>query len=166
MNDNILTSADRKEALSRVYVAAVAASAGYTLAKQDFDRDGVDVQIRAGGAMCPSLDIQLKASARLGEGREEEFRYPLPCRNYDLLRKQTLVPRILVVLDLPKEESRWVTISTEELVMKRCAYWANIKGFPETSNKETVTIPINKQNSFNSDSLKELMNKTRTGAIS
>ena len=105
MIDKILTSGDRKEALSRAYVAVVAASAGYTLAVQDFDRDGVDVQIRTGVAMRPSLDIQLKASAHLGEGREEEFRYPLPCRNYDLLREQTLVPRILVVLDLPEDEA-------------------------------------------------------------
>ena len=78
MNDVILASTDRQEALSRAYVAAVAASAGYTLAVQDFDRDGVDVQVRAGGTMRPSLDIQLKATSRLDQGREEQFRYPAP----------------------------------------------------------------------------------------
>ena len=69
MNDAILGSTDREEALSRAYVAAVAAGAGYTLAVQDFDRDGVDVQVRAGGAMRPSLDIQLKATVRLKRGK-------------------------------------------------------------------------------------------------
>ena len=49
---------DRKEGLSRAYVQAVAAAAGYTLAEQNFDLDGVDVQVRAGGAMRPSLDMQ------------------------------------------------------------------------------------------------------------
>ena len=95
MSDAILASTDREEALSRAYIAAVAASAGYTLAVQDFDRDGVDVQVRAGGAMRPSLDIQLKATVQLSEGGEDEFRYRLRRRNYDLLREQTLVPRIL-----------------------------------------------------------------------
>lgn len=166
MSDAILASTDREEALSRAYVAAVAASAGYTLAVQDFDRDGVDVQVRAGGAMRPSLDVQLKATVQLGEGREDEFRYPLRRQNYDLLREQTLVPRILVVLDLPGDESRWVSISAEELVMRRCAYWANIKGFPETTNKETVTVAIKKQNRFDIESLRELMDRARTGAIS
>ncbi len=47
----LMSVTDREEALSRAYVAAVAAGAGYLTASMDFDRDGVDVQIRAGGAM-------------------------------------------------------------------------------------------------------------------
>ena len=166
MSDAILASTDREEALSRAYVAAVAASAGYTLAMQDFDRDGVDVQVRAGGAMRPSLDIQLKATIQMREGEEGEFRYPLRRRNYDLLREQTVVPRILVVLDLPGDESQWVSISAEELVIRRCAYWANIKGFPETANLETVTVSIQKTNRFDTNGLRELMDRARSGAIS
>ena len=166
MRDAILASTDREEALSRAYVAAVAASAGYTLAMQNFDRDGVDVQVRAGGAMRPSLDVQLKATIQLSEDREGEFRYPLRRRNYDLLRTQTLVPRILVVLDLPGDESQWVSISAEELVMRRCAYWASIKGFPETTNQETVTVSIKKRNRFDTENLRELMDQARSGAIS
>ena len=81
MNDTILAQTDREEALSRAYVAAVAAGAGYTLAVQDFDRDGIDVQVRAGGTMRPSLDIQLKATIRLDQGGDDEFRYSLRRRN-------------------------------------------------------------------------------------
>ena len=165
LNDAILTSTDREEALSRAYVAAVAAGAGYTLATQDFDRDGVDVQVRAGGDMLPSLDIQLKATIQLGDGQDDEYRYALRRRNYDLLRVETLVPRILVVLDLPKDEADWISISTEKLVMKRCAYWVAMAGFPETTNKETVTISIKKQNRFDIEGLKDLMNRARTGAL-
>ena len=166
MSDAILGPSDRKEALSRAYVAAVAAGAGYTLAVQDFDRDGVDVQVRAGGAMRPSLDIQLKATVRLGEGGDDDFRYPLPRRNYDLLREPTIVPRILVVLDLPREEGRWISMSAEELVMRRCAYWANIAGFPETSNTETVTVAIGKRNRFDTEGLGNLMERARKGVLS
>ena len=68
MSDAILAQTDKEEALSRAYAAAIAAGAGYTLAAQDFDRDGVDVQFRAGGTMRPSLDIQLKATINLTEG--------------------------------------------------------------------------------------------------
>lgn len=166
MSDAILTSNDREEALSRAYVAAVAAYTGYTLAVQDFDRDGVDVQVRAGGAMRPSLDIQLKATIHLGKGEEDEFRYALRRSNYDQLHEQALVPRILVVLDLPMDEGQWISISAEELVMRRCAYWANIAGFPETTNKETVTISIKKQNRFDTENLKDLMERAREGVIS
>lgn len=166
MSDAILGPSDRKEALSRAYVAAVAAGAGYTLAVQDFDRDGVDVQVRAGGAMRPSLDIQLKATVRLSGGGEGGFRYPLPRRNYDLLREPTIVPRILDVLDLPREEGRWISRSAEELVMRRCAFWANIAGFPETSNTETVTVVLGKHDLFDIEGLRSLMERARTGVLS
>ena len=166
MSDALLTSNDQKEALSRAYVAAVAAGAGYTLAVQDFDRDGVDIQVRAGGDMRPSLDIQLKATVRLKQYEQGEgLRYPLCRRNYDLLRESTLVPRILVVLDLPEDEERWVNISAEELVMRRCAYWVSIAGFSETANTATVTVTIEKQNRFDIESLKKLMDWARTGVI-
>lgn len=168
MSDALLTSNDQKEALSRAYVAIVAAGAGYTLAVRDFDRDGVDVLVRAGGGMRPSLDIQLKATARLGQGeQEEEFRYKLPRRNYDLLRGETQTPRILVVLDLPEDEEQWVDISAERLVMRRCAYWASLEGCPETDNTTRVTITLKKRNRFDIKSLKKLMewSRTRTGVM-
>ena len=50
--------------------------------------------------------------------------------------------------------------------MRRCAYWANIRGLPETTNKETVTVAIERQNRFDTESLKDLMDRARTGAIS
>ena len=166
MSDAILASTDQEEALSRAYVSAVAADAGYTLAEQDFDRDGVDVQVRAGGAMRPSLDIQLKATVQLSDGQDGAFRYPLRRRNYDLLREQTLVPRILVVLDLPSDKDEWVRILPSKLVMKRCAYWVSLKGFPETQNSATVTVKIGKQNRFDTGCLRELMDRARKGEIS
>jgi hypothetical protein len=90
--DALLTTQDRQEALSRAYVTAVAAAAGYVTAEQDFDRDGVDIQVRAGGQQRPSLDIQLKATTRANGHESDEFRYPLKRRNYDLLIEPTMVP--------------------------------------------------------------------------
>lgn len=165
MSDGILAQTDKEEALSRAYAAAIAASAGYTIAVQDFDRDGVDVQFRAGGSMRPSLDIQLKATINLVDAGDEEFRYALRRRNYDLLREETLVPRILVVLELPREESSWINVSPEELAIRRCAYWAYLRGFPETTNAESVTVSIKKKNRFDVDAIKSLMDQARKGAI-
>src|SRR5215475_7839335 len=142
MTDALMAVTDREEALSRAYVAAVAAGAGYVTASMDFDRDGVDVQIRAGGEMRPSLDIQLKATINLGEPTDNVFRFPLKRRNYNLLRAETMIPRILVVLDLPRNEADWLHVAPDQLIMRRCAYWADLVGMPETDNKESVTIPI------------------------
>lgn len=165
MSDALLALTDSEEALSRAYIAAIAAGAGYVTAQMDFDRDGVDVQIRAGGLMRPSLDVQLKATINLGAAAGGSFRYPLKRRNYDLLREQSMVPRILVLLDLPTDKSDWMSVAPEQLVMRRCAYWVNLAGFAETQNKETVTISVYCANQFHVDGLKALMDKARTGAI-
>ncbi len=165
MSDAILVQTDKEEALSRAYAEAIAAIAGYTLAVQNFDRDGVDVQCRAGGSMRPSLDIQLKATINLADGSDDEFRYALRRRNYDLLREETSVPRILVVLELPKEESSWINVNTQELAIRRCAYWVSLHGFPERTNSESVTVSIKKSNRFDVEALKALMEQARRGAI-
>ena len=160
-----MSATDREEALSHVYVAAVAAAAGYTLAKQDFDRDGVDVQVRAGGSMRPSLDLQLKATTNLQEGSADLLRYPLKRRNYDLLRESTMVPRLLVLLDLPSDEAEWLDVGAERLILRRCAYWASFANAPETANMESVTVDIRRCDRFNPSGLRELMEQARTGAI-
>ena len=77
-------------------------TAGYVVATMDFDRDGIDCEIKAGGRMRPSLGIQLKATVDLGEVADGSYRYPLKRRNFDLLRGPTQVPRLLVLLDLPR----------------------------------------------------------------
>lgn len=165
MTDNLLTGTDREEALSRAYVQAVAAGAGYVVATMDFDRDGVDVEIKAGGAMRPSIGLQLKATTNLNVAKDGLFRFPLKRRNYDLLRIPTQVPRLLVVLDLPSIEDDWLTVSHEKLIVRRSAYWASLAGLPETDNETSVTVSIDIAHRLDTHALRALMEQSRTGAI-
>jgi hypothetical protein len=165
MNDALLAKTDRQEAFSRVYVAAIAASAGYVTANMDFDRDGVDLQIRAGGSMRPTLDLQLKATINLGVAQEGVYRFPLKRRNYDLLRVQTMIPRILLVLDMPETEADWLQVSAEQLILRRCAFWTSLAGFADTQNQESVTVSIQEKNQFDVAALCALMERARTGAV-
>lgn len=163
--DQILTTADREEALSRAYLQAVAASAGYVVATDDFDRDGIDCTIRAGGQMRPALGIQLKATMKLGEPHEGEYRYPLKRRNDDLLREPTQTPRVLVVLALPEDQTDWLTITEDELVLRRCAYWVSLTDLPDTENRESVTVSLPAHQRFDVAALCDLMDQSRRGAI-
>jgi len=165
MNDALLSASDQKEALSRVYVRAVAARAGYVTTDRDFDRDGVDLGIEAGGNMRPKLDVQMKATENLGAPKGEHFHFPLKAGNYDKLRIDTQTPRILVVLDLPKDSSRWMTVTEESLVLRRRAFWLNLRGCDEKSNQSSVTVQIPCGNLFNVDSLHCLMQQSRNGRI-
>jgi hypothetical protein len=164
-SDALLTSNDVAEALSKAYVNAIAARAGYVTAHKDFDRDGVDVTIEAGAAMRPKLDVQLKATINLGTPVSGVFRFPCPRRNYDLLREETQTPRLLVVLALPRQASYWLTVSSTHLVLRRCAYWVSLSGMPETTNSMSVTIDIPEANRLTVPVLQDLMDRSRRGSL-
>ena len=164
MTDHLLTEADREEALSRAYVQAVAAGAGYVVATMDFDRDGVDVESKAGGAMRPSIGLQLKATINLGDPADSMLRFALKRRNYDLLRIPTQIPRLLVVLDMPCEKDHWIAMSPECLMLKRCAFWVSLAGAAETENETSITVSIPASNRLDADALRALMERSRSGA--
>jgi hypothetical protein len=115
--------------------------------------------------MRPSLGLQLKATINLGDAAGGVFRFPLRRRNYDLLRLPTQVPRLLVVLSLPRDEVQWLRVTAEELILRRCAFWASLSGRPDTENQESVTIPIPEENRLDVESLRTLMNRSRTGVV-
>lgn len=162
--DALLAATLIEEALSEVYVRAVACAAGYVVAKKNFDMDGVDITVEAGGMIRPKLDIQLKASINL-TGPAATFNYFCPKRNYDLLRMPTQTPRILVVLDLPKEQEEWLSITPEELIIRHSAYWHHLKGAEQTENETGCTVYIPKANRLDVPELQALMEKSRTGTI-
>jgi hypothetical protein len=162
VSDVVLTQEQRQEALSVAYVHAVAAGAGYAISALNYDMLGVDLTIRAKGPMRPLLDIQLKATVNLGEPTDGAFRFPLKRGNYDSLREPG-TPQLLVVLDLPPEEDRWIEVSPERLIVRRCAFWASPRDWGETSNACSVTISIPEANRFDVTSLRALMEQARSG---
>ena len=165
MTDALITTEMRKEELSRLYVHAVATGAGYTTSTPSPDCDGVDLQIQAGGAMRPALHLQLKATINLGKNRKGDLRYPLRVRNYNLLRGKLQTPRLLVVMDLPRDEERWMTVTMNELVLRNRAYWLSLRESEETTNTTFVTVKIPEGNLFNVKSLKNLMAQSRGGIV-
>ncbi len=150
--------------MSKAYAHAVAAQAGYVTAVYELDRDGIDMRIQAGGVMRPALELQLKATINLGDGGDH-VRFPLRRRNYDLLRLEAQTPRLLVVLELPKNQDQWMAITADELVIRHRAYWVSLLGYDETTNQSSVTIHIPKQNRFHVAGLRSLMEQSRTGGI-
>ena len=161
--DSLLASTDQQELLSEVYVSAVATAAGYNVARPRVDRDGIDLEIQAGGGMRPRLEIQLKATFNLRLDNDGNCRVPLKVRNYNLLRENTLVPRVLVVYSMPREAMRWATIDSEGLTLRKCAYWVNLLGCPETANTDSVSIDVPTCNVFDVACLKGMMQRARDG---
>ena len=162
MTETLLTMADQKERLSLVYVNALAARAGFVTSVPDVDRDSVDLSIRAGAPRYPNLDLQLKATAGLARPVAGFVGFRLGRKNYDDLRVDTQTPRLLVVLELPSDETLWMTVTAEELVLRRRAYWLSLQQAEET-DQQTVTVRIPERNVFDVEGLKALMERSSKG---
>ena len=166
MTGTLLTIPDQKEGLSLVYVKALATRAGFVTSTPKPDRDSVDLRIQAGGPRRPALDLQLKATDALGEAQAGFLPFRLTIKNYDDLRVETQTPRLLVVLELPKDESRWMTVTTEELILQRRAYWLSLQqGHDEIVEQQTVTVRIPEDNVFDVEALRALIKRSRKGEI-
>jgi len=163
MPDALLSDNDRKEALSLAYVAAIAAKVGYDTARPNFDRDSIDLLIRAGGGMYPQIGIQAKATAA-PRWQDDGLHFQLGRKNYDDLRAKRTIPVILMVLALPTNETDWLSCSPEELVLRRNAWWLSLRGYHEIEGDSRVVI-LPKGQRLDPDALIELMCRAREGEL-
>lgn len=156
---------DQKEKFSMIYVSALATRAGYATSSPMPDRDSVDLSIHDKGQGHANLDMQLKATTTLNTKSNHKIPYVLRRKNYDDLRDNTQVPRLLVVLELPDEEN-WMSITEEELILRRRAYWLSLQNpqYP-FRDQQTVTVHFDPYHILNVDSLQTLMKKSQTGEI-
>jgi hypothetical protein len=160
-----MTDNEQKQQLSIAYVHAVSARAGYACQLIAIDDDSIDVQIAARGLVhqqavlrSPKVDVQLKATAQ-PLLKEDHLAFALPLKNYNDLREETLVPRILVVLHLPDDDGLWLEQTEDEMISRRCAYWRTLLGEPATSNQTSVTVHLPRAQPFTVAGLRTLMEK-------
>ena len=151
----------RKEQFSRVYVRAIATVAGFNIYQPEVDDDSIDLGIAGRIAFDmprpPRLELQAKCTS--GEVvHAERIVYRLELKNYNDLRTiDLIVPRILVVVHVPQDESEWLHQSEKELVLRHCAYWMSLRGMEETRNRSKVTIQLSRGNIFSVANLRALM---------
>jgi hypothetical protein len=155
-----------KEEISYAYLHAVASQAGFKIDRPRIDDDSIDVTVSATGKLSsdskihsPKLDIQLKATSQVLPSSDEAISFFLKKKNHDDLRAASMAPRILVVLCLPDTRENWVSHGIENLIIKKCAYWANIALLPACTQETGETIYLHKRNHFSPEALKQIMEK-------
>ena len=57
------------------------------------------------------------------------------------------------------ERAQWLSQTSSELCLRRCAYWLSLKGQPPVPNTSSVTVHIPVANIFGSEQLSVLMDK-------
>ena len=122
--------------------------AGYACQVVHVDDNSVNVQLAARGKVhetavlrSPKIDIQLKATAQQVL-KKDHLAFALPVKNYNDLREESLVPRLLVVLVLPQDETQWLEQTEEQMISRHCAYWSSLLGREQRENAASVTVRL------------------------
>lgn len=157
----------RMEALCRGYVQVVAGRSGMTCSSRDLDF-GMDLTIhdirKRGRRISESgyqIDVQAKSTTIL-RATGTDVVCDLPVSNYDDLRDEdVIIPRLLILLVLPRDESEWVLQTEEHLQLHHGAYWLSLMGWPHRTNRGSVRVRVPRMNLFTSDALMTLMDKAR-----
>ena len=153
----------QKEEFSYGYLQLLGAKAGLEVTKsgRQTDNQKIDLHIIHSGKISniytPRFDAQVKCTHKenIDNGY---FKYDLDIETYDRLRNiYHDVPIFLIVLLVPKDINNWVQITQEKLVVKKCAYYISLKGFPKSTNTKTVRIKIPIKNLVTPSSLNDII---------
>ena len=152
----------RKEEFSLAYIRAVSAVADCHVTIFDVDTDSVDGQIRGPLGVRHSLYFQAKSSTTATISGDE-VRYSLRRKDYDALRQADAPLHILILMLIPLDENDWISQAESDLCLRRCAYWLDLRGMPESPNRRTVAVRIPRGQVFDPVQLLGLLDRTRGG---
>lgn len=147
------------EAYSKAYVHAVAAAAGVSIGRMETDSTGLDIMFQSDddpGSPGSTAHVQLKSTADAlsqaqgGIGRS----YPLRVKDYNHLILASRIPRLLVVLEIPKDPDDWLDCNPEHLLLNATATWVKLTGkYGPTTNTSTVSIELPPHQHFTPEAL-------------
>lgn len=171
-----LTNKDIESELSYAYLHAVASKVGAScnIANRALDGNGIDAAITGWGPFLGggyleevTFHVQLKATISIPVEQDGHLSYFLSeTRRYDDLRADTVsVPRILVVMFLPADVDNWLTISPNELILKKCAYWTSLRGAAISTNKTGETVYLPKAQILDTNNLTDIFTRLSRNEI-
>lgn len=159
----------QKEEFSNAFIQAAAAVAGFSLSKPVPDDDSIDWCLHDRGGRgtirSPRLELQLKCTGS-PDFSEEALRFPLEVGNYnDLVPTNVMVPRILVVVTVPNAIGDWLVLDEAGLLLRSCAYWVSLRGWPPSANDFSVTVRLPRTQRFDGAALAAIMDRVRNSEL-
>ena len=158
-----MTDSKRKEELSLSYLHAICAMNGISMEPQAHDDDSVDVILKKvylrsdNSKYNAQISVQLKSTSSGYIDNAFYFSYPLKKKNYDDLRMPATIKPFLFILILPENETDWVLHNVEELILKKCMYWLDLKELPDCGNVSSVTVNFQKSNYISPETLDTIL---------
>lgn len=153
----------QQECFGDAFLVAIAGAAGCAVSPRRPDDDSIDWTLSCRLSRRPKLDVQMKTTIT-DEGGGDTIHYALKRKNYDdLILTDLTHPRILVVVTLPRNIKEWLTLSPDQLVLRRCGYWLSLCGREPSNNDISVTVHLPRVNLLTVEKLQEMMNSINEG---
>jgi hypothetical protein len=143
------------------FVQALAAAAGYIIAKPFPDLIGSDLLILGSREInddFPLARVQVKSWSR-PQGNDNAWHYRLTEKQFNALAGPRTVPAFLVVVVVPPSAGEYTHADPHRLRMHRAAYWASLADrtkIDDPSGSRHVPVPVPRQNLLTVDSLAAL----------
>ncbi|MGK7928305.1 MAG: DUF4365 domain-containing protein [Spirulina sp.] len=161
----MMTENTKKEEFSYGYIQLVCSVAGCAaeITGRVMDNEGIDVRITAPGFAKNGVDdvtikVQVKCTSNLVVNKDGKIKYDLKAKNYNkLVGRKSYSKQILIVVDVPENMNDWLDILNDKTLVRKCGYWIDLKGKPETDNTEKVRIEIPQENLLTPESIKQLI---------
>ncbi len=160
-----MTPEQQKEELSRAWLCAVAGSCGYALASWSQDQDCIDVTVGAAGIPAtgvvadPKIDLQLKATNSVNLVQDDHVGLQISRTQYERLTRRSFAEKVLVVLVLPSNQSEWVTVTPEQLVLRKCAYYVVARHLDPVIEGATKLVKVPFSQAFTPAVLRAMMER-------
>ncbi|GAA4449914.1 DUF4365 domain-containing protein [Rurimicrobium arvi] len=162
----MLTRNQIEAELSLAYLQAIAAAETFAVDVPHIDSDSVDAIISGKGKIdvtslrySPRIEVQLKATINAQPNGQGNIPFDLTIKNYDDLRANTILPRLLILLTLPPQQVDWLLHHPDKLIIRDCCYYLNLKGQPASVNGGHQRVYIPTVNILTPSALRNLMIK-------
>jgi len=146
------------------WVGTIAAGSGLThgrTATLDLIKSDVQISFRGewAGSLHPTVGVQVKTTIERLRSVEDDsaFSYDLEADTYDLLRRSNhVIPRVLAVIELPKDGERFLLTEAGTLLHGH-GFWVSLEGLPAKPNKSTVAVRLPKANRLDPEGLHRMV---------
>jgi len=164
-----LSSLNVESELSYAYLHAVASRAGMSCrdGNRHEDGNGIDAALTAwlppaAGRLLTEVDLKVQLKATIADPEDDgghlHYRLAKASRYNDLRCESVSAPRILVVLFLPRDDQDWIRHTSDQLVLKRCAFWVSLRGAPDITG-DSVKVKLPSAQRFAPDTLAGLVDR-------
>jgi hypothetical protein len=153
------TPEQQMERYSRAWVVAAASAADFTYEIPMDDVHGIDMVVRSDLGV---VDFQLKSTSNPDED-EEELKYDLDVRTYNLLREEKRAGyAVLALIVVDADRAKWLTGDHRHTRLVRSAYYLELFGMPSTTNSTKIRLRIPKSNLLTIAAMKTLMSASES----